>query len=250
MLINLSLTSGVVPSYFKIATLTPILKSSSLDINELASYRPVSNLPFLAKVLESAVASQLNKHLKKYLSPFQSAFRAGHSVETALCHVTSSIYQSLDKGYDVFLILLDLSAAFDTIHHSLLLKVLHERFNIRGTALKWLESYLNDRYYRVNIRGGSSELFPLTVGVPQGSILGPILFNCIMSVLADLLTQENVDFHIYADDTQLWFSFSPSEECSIRQRISSVFALIEDFMLSHHLKAECLENCFLTSLES
>lgn len=103
--VNLSLQTGVFPTIYKAAALTPILKSPSVDVNCLASYRPVSNLPFLAKVLESAVAAQLTKHLDGYLSPFQSAFRAGHSVESTLTHVSSSVLQQLDSGHSVFIIL-------------------------------------------------------------------------------------------------------------------------------------------------
>ena len=245
-LVNQSLASGLVPSAFKIATLTPILKASNLDTNSFPSYRPVSNLPFLAKVLESAVASQLSKHLQPLLSPYQSAFRVGHSVESALTDVSSDIFKLLDQGNNIFMILLDLSAAFDTIDHALLIDILHSRFNVDGIALRWLASYLEDRSFRVQIAGSLSEPFPLKVGVPQGSILGPILFNCVMTKLADILTQHNVRFHIYADDTQIWFPFScMSEENTVRANITSIFAIIENFMLSHHLKLNPSKTVFL-----
>jgi hypothetical protein len=244
-LVNLSLYTGVVPPPLKVAVLTPILKSSSMDSNNMSSYRPVSNLPFLGKLLESAVAQQLNEHISNHLSPFQSAFRSGHSVESALCHVSSSIFQLLDNGFNVFVILLDLSAAFDTIDHNLLLNILYDRFKIRGTVLKWIESYLQDRYFKVSIRNTISNRFPLKVGVPQGSILGPILFNCVMTKLADMLTQADVTFHMYADDTQLWFPFQQENECEIRSEISSVFSAIESFMFKHHLKLNANKTVFL-----
>jgi hypothetical protein len=244
-LVNKSLAQGVFPSAYKIATLTPILKSSTLDSNNLASYRPVSNLPFFAKVLESAAASQLSKHLDAFLSPYQSAFRKNHGVESALSHVTTSIFHHLDQGSDVFLILLDLSAAFDTINHVLLLNILHDRFLIRGTALNWIESYLSDRSFKVNINGVNSNHFPLKVGVPQGSILGPLLFNCVMTKLADALAEFQVGHHIYADDTQIWFDFKPSDEAKIRKKVLLVFSMIEKFMSDHHLKLNPEKTVFL-----
>jgi hypothetical protein len=244
-LVNLSLIQGVFPSVYKSATLTPIIKSPNLDPNSLASYRPVSNLPFLAKVLESAVASQLSNHLELYFSPYQSAFRKHRGVESALCHVTTSLFYHLDQGNDVFLILLDLSAAFDTIDHTLLLNTLHDRFHIQGTALQWIESYLSSRSFKVNINGVNSNPFPLTVGVPQGSILGPILFNCIMTKLADALEELKLDYHIYADDTQIWFPFAPSDEPAIREKILSVFSVIETFMFEHHLQLNPQKTVFL-----
>ena len=245
-ILNKSLASGAVPSEFKIATLTPILKSSSLDTNSLSSYRPVSNLPFLAKVLESAVAVQLSEHLSSYLNSHQSAFRTGHSVESALTHVSSSIYQLLDRGHDVFMVLLDLSAAFDTIDHALLLHILNTRFDIGGTVLSWLRSYLSNRFFRVKVGDGLSQKFPLEVGVPQGSILGPILFNCIMTKLADVLLAHDVSFHVYADDTQLWFPVThPKEEANVRSNIKSIFSIIDNFMHEHHLKLNASKTIFL-----
>jgi hypothetical protein len=244
-ILNRSLLSGVFPDDFKTAVLTPILKSTSLDRNELSSYRPVSNLPYLAKVCETAAANQLSNHLKQFFHPHQSAFRPEHSVESALSHVTSSIFEKLDQGYNVFLVLLDLSAAFDTIDHELLLNILHDRFKVGGTVLKWLQSYLTGRYFRVNIKDKTSDPFPLNVGVPQGSILGPILFNCVMTKLADLLEHLGVNFHIYADDTQLWFAFKESEEENVRSEVALIFANVESFMNTHHLKLNASKTTFL-----
>jgi hypothetical protein len=141
--------------------------------------------------------------------------------------------------------MLDLSAAFDTIDHTLLLNTLHDRFHIQGTALQWIESYLSSRSFKVNINGVNSNPFPLTVGVPQGSILGPILFNCIMTKLADALEELKLHYHIYADDTQLWFPFAPSDEPAIREKILSVFSMIETFMFEHHLQLNPQKTVFL-----
>ena len=130
-IINDSLTTGIVPSSFKQAEIKPLLKKPSADPTELASYRPVSNLTFFSKVLESVVAHQLNIYLDKnsLLNPVQSAYRNNHSTETALLHVYSELLVELDRGRSVFLVLLDLSAAFDTINHRMLLQFLNERYH-------------------------------------------------------------------------------------------------------------------------
>ena len=119
-LINSSMACGVFPSIFKESQINPLIKSPALDPDNLQSYRPVSNLTFVSKVLESAVSTQLINHFNKHklLDPHQSAYRSGHSVETAFQHVYSSVCHHPDKGKAVFLILIDLSAAFDTVSHS------------------------------------------------------------------------------------------------------------------------------------
>ncbi|XP_070556630.1 uncharacterized protein [Ptychodera flava] len=131
-LFNASLSSGVVPSHFKSAIIRPLLKNPDLDPNSLRNYRPVSNLPFLSKLLERVVASQLNIHLANHslLTKFQSAYRAHHSTETALLRVHNDIMLALNEKKDVLLIMLDLSAAFDTVDHDVLLHRLQFRFGI------------------------------------------------------------------------------------------------------------------------
>ncbi len=122
-IINLSLASSTVPTSFKTTLLLPILKKPQLDVDELNNYRPISNLPFISKLLERVVASQLVAHLQKHnlAEPFQSAYRKHHSTETALTFVNNEILMSLDRRKTVVLILLDLSAAFDTVDHITLL---------------------------------------------------------------------------------------------------------------------------------
>jgi hypothetical protein len=138
-LINLSLTTGDFPKNLKIATITPLLKKATLSSSDYKSYRPVSNLPFISKVLETVVAEQLLEYTSDHnlLCPYQSAYRKHHSCETALLDISSQILTELDKGRSVFLVLLDLSAAFDTINHDLLLSRLQNDFNITGIAPQW-----------------------------------------------------------------------------------------------------------------
>ena len=135
-IINFSLTSGIVPANFKTALVRPLLKKHTLDSNMLNNYRPVSNLPFLSKLLEKIVLSQLNSHLSSnnLLHPFQSAYRQHHSTETALLHILNHLLLATDSGNISLLTLLDLSAAFDTIDHTILIHRLQHSFGICHSA--------------------------------------------------------------------------------------------------------------------
>ena len=136
-IINASLATGCVPSSLKVAKVIPCLKKPSLEKNDLNNYRPISNLPYLSKALERVVGCQLKQHLSTnlLLSSFQSAYRCNFSTETALLRVQNDILVSLDRGDEVLLVLLDFSAAFDTIDHSTLLWRLENRFGVKGTGL-------------------------------------------------------------------------------------------------------------------
>ena len=246
-IVNLSLSTGCFLSVYKEAQIKPLIKSNTLDPELLNSYRPVSNLSYISKVIETAMNNQILDHFSSnnLLSAFQSAYRRGHGVESTITHVYSSILKQLDKGHHVFLILLDLSAAFDTISHSQLLLKLQSNFNITGPALKLIQSYLTGRTTKVRIHSSLSSSMPCGVGVPQGSVLGPVLFNCVMRELPSLLEAEGVDCHLYADDTQFWVSFPPSQESCARVKVQRCFQVIKDFMSSNCLKLNSNKTQFL-----
>ena len=149
-----------------------------LDPADTKSYRPISNLPVLSKTLEQLVAHQLVEHLNlwRLLPDLQSAYRAHHSTETAVLRVLSDILDALDRGDFAVLTLLDLSAAFDTVDHTTLLCRLQITYGITDIALVWFASYLHERKLSVWYRGSCSTTASLLCGVPQGSVLGPILF--------------------------------------------------------------------------
>jgi len=154
------------------------MKKYRLDVTNAQSYRPISNLLVVSKLLERIVAQQLKTYLQSsgLLPSLQSGFRPGHSTETAVLRVLSDLLQAVDSGDVAALVLLDLSAAFDTLDHAILCRRLRLSFGLDGSALAWFESYLHGRsqYVRRGVLRSSS--LELICGVPQGSVLGHILF--------------------------------------------------------------------------
>jgi len=172
-IVNLSLSAGTFPSVFKQATVTPLLKKPYLDKESLTNYRPISNLSFLSKLTERVVKEQITDHLStnSMFNAFQSAYTKFHSTETTLLSVHDHLIQAMDKQQVTGLALLDLSAAFDTIDHSILLHRFSTWFGIRGKAHSWFSSYLSNRSFSVQRSGLKSSSADLSTGVPQGSVL-------------------------------------------------------------------------------
>ena len=162
-----------------------------------------------------------------------------HSTETALIKVHNVIALAIDIGHSVILVLLDLSAAFDTVDHNILLSRLSSRFGICGTALTWFESYLSDRKQYVNINGSSSRSSKLSQGVPQGSVLGPILYSLYTSPLADIANAHDLNIHSYADDTQIYLTFNTSctnDMISNKSKVEACIQDIKNWMTQNKLK--------------
>ena len=217
ILVNLSLQSANVPDSMKQALVTPLLKKDDLDPEVLKNYRPVSNLSFLSKVLERVVAARLTNYMtiNQLHEPMQSAYRACHSTETALVRVQNDILRTLDQGGAAILVLLDLSAAFDTIDHSILLSRMESVLGVRGSALQWFKSYLLGRKQRIKINDDFSENQEILWSVPQGSVLGALLFLIYIIPLAQLIRSYGLNNHGYADDTQLCLSFKKTSDNAI-----------------------------------
>ena len=197
-IINCSLACGTFPSKLKQALVIPLLKKADLDHKELKNYRPVSNLEFLSKTVERAYCSILVEHLglNGLLGKFQSAYRKSHSTETALTRVINDILRAVDKDGGAILILLDLSAAFDTIDHDKLLHLLETSFGVTGLALLWVKSYLTERSQTVKIGEAISEVLNLLFGVPQGSVLGPVLFIIYTTPLSGIISHHELDYRL------------------------------------------------------
>ena len=206
-LVNCSLSEGVVPHEFKKAIVTPLIKKSSLPPNDLKNYRPVSGLGFISKLVERVVASQLNDHvsLNGLENVRQSAYKLGHSTESALLSIKNDVHLAFAKGEATAVILLDQSAAFDTIDHDTLLNSLSSWFGVSGVVLDWFKSYLSDRVQCIKIGSILSDPKKLLYGVPQGSVLGPILFSLYTTPLSKVIRNHpGISFQFYADDTQLY----------------------------------------------
>ena len=190
----------------------------------------MSNLSFVSKLIERAAFNQIHGHLVcNNLYPVaQSAYRRNHSTETALLKVMNDILLNMNKQHVTILVLLDLSAAFDSVDHSTLFNRLSSKFGLNGTALAWFRSYLSGRSQRVSVRGAVSDKFDLRYGVPQGSCLGPLLFTTYASTMFDVVEKHLPTVHCYADDSQLYISFSPKAHSGQADAVASMEHCIQD----------------------
>ena len=185
------------------------------------------------------MVARLKEHMSEHNlhEGMQSAYKAGHSTETALVRVKNDILTSMDKNQCVLLVLLDLSAAFDTVNHSKLLRVLQHRIGLGGTALMWFESYLRERTQAVAIRDSTAPSVELQRGVPQGSVLGPILFTIYTLALGDIVRRLDLKGHFYADDMQLYVSIDIKDNPSHQvHRMEACIKDIKMWMAGNHLK--------------
>ena len=191
-IINVSLSSGNFPNSLKRGVIPPSITKQNFNCDVLSkNYRPITNIAYLSKILEPAVSNQLTSYLScNNLFPrLQSSYRRFHSTETAVLCVLNETLTAMDNHQEVILVLLDLSSAFNTIDHKLLLQRLQQRYDIGGTALQLFKSYLLDRSQSVKVKDVSSSERKVLYGVPQSSVLGPLMFAMFFSPLEDVFHQ-------------------------------------------------------------
>ena len=176
------------------------------------------------KPIERIVSNRISDHITTFSlsDPYQSPYKQYHGTETALLRVNNDILTSLDNGKITALILLDLSAAFDTVDHSILISPLHDYLGVQDLALDWCKSYLSDRPQYVRIGTSTSQPTVLDYSVLQGFVLGPQWFTVYAYPVRDIIRSYDLNYHVYADDTQLYLSFNSSQ-----QHANSAIATLE-----------------------
>ena len=244
-IVNLSLSQSEFPSLWKLAKVVPLLKKG--DPLTAKNYRPVALLPIFSKILEKAVFLQLVEYLdsNSLLSPNHHGSRQGHNTATALVQMYDQWVEEVEAGMMVGVMMIDLSAAFDMVDHQLLLEKL-ELFGLDAGALRWVESYLGNRFQSVCVDGCLSPPLPMNCGVPQGSILGPLFYILFTNDIPDLAHQHPVTHQApapyckecgstvcYVDDCT--FSYGDSDPVSLSETLTGQYKTISDYMAANRL---------------
>lgn len=209
MIFNESFSKGIFPDHMKLAMILPFYKGGSKL--EVSNYRPVSVLPIISKILEKLMLQRLTSFMEKnkIIYEHQFGFQKNKSTTLAVVDLYTKIVDTLDKGNYACSVFLDFAKAFDTVNHKILVSKL-ENYGIRGTVKQWFESYLNNRKQTVKIGNTFSDEKQITCGVPQGSILGPILFLLYINDIKNSAKQ--IQFFLFADDTSTYLTHKNIEE--------------------------------------
>lgn len=209
----MSLSTGSFPANWKRTNIAPVIKKSDPTLTE--NYTPISLLCIVCKVMERCAFNHCYSHLSSFLQELQHGFQPGKSRETQLLEVYHDILYKLANGQEVDAIHFDLSKAFDKVAHRLLLSKLQVR-GISSPVLLWFSSYFSDRYQRVVVDAISSDWLPVTSGVPQGSILGPLLFLVFINDISCSITHES-KLGLFADDSKLYRAIVSNRCASLLQ---------------------------------
>ena len=237
---NLSLNSGIVPSQLKIAKIIPVYKKG--DHSSACNYRPISLLSVFDKLLEQIVYNRLCAYLQvnNILYRYQFGFRRNHSTTAALIEVLDNIYQNLDNHNKVLGIYLDLSKAFDTVDHEILLYKLYN-YGVRGRAYDWFKSYLTNRCQFTFVNSVSSSVARITCGVPQGSVLGPLLFLIYINDIANAVPGQKV--RLFADDTNLFLTGNTTS--SVVDAANNAMSKLSKWFVANKLSLNIDKTCYM-----
>lgn len=237
-LLNLCLTTGTFPAAYRHAIVVPLLKQPSLDMNDLKNFRPVSNLTFVSKVVERIVLKQFLKYLNDndFLPINQSGFRRYHSTETALLRVLSGLFEASDHNQVSLLALLDMSAAFDCVNHDILLSRLCLSYGVCDSALDFFKSYLCHRTQQVYFDGSLSDVVDVLSGVPQGSVLGPLLFTLYTADVLSLIDNYTLNGFAYADDVQIVTSGLTGEMDFLIKKLMDCLSALDEWLGLNSIK--------------
>jgi hypothetical protein len=235
-IVNCSLTFGV-PKAYKHSLIRPLLKKKGSDSSALSNYRPVSILPYISKLIERIVKLRLSDFLEsnKLLDSYQSAYRANHSCETALMYVMNELFLSMDNSKIAVLALYDLTAAFDTVDHCILGQIL-TTIGIVEHAHSWIIDYLTNRSQSVSINNMCSSALSIKHGVPQGTVLGPLLFCIYMNGISSVVTNQRLKYMTYADDLQVIATADPTSINDCLESIKTTTTKIHEWLNQRKLK--------------
>ena len=240
-LFNKCIHDGYFPDELKIAKIIPLYKNKG-QINDICNYRPISMLSVFSKIFEKLIQKQLTDFFDKTgaITSSQYGFRRRHSTLHALINATENLYQSIDKKHHTIGIFIDFSKAFDTVNHTILLEKL-EVYGIRGNILKLLNSYLSNRRQYVNYGGIDSTLLNITCGVPQGSVLGPLLFIIFVNDITNV--SDLGKFVLFADDLNLFLS--GKDRPLLYRNANSILHSIYQYCLANKLIINYEKCCFM-----
>ena len=238
-IVNLSLNRGQFANTWKTAIIRPLLKKLGLKIIQ-SSYRLISNLSFVSKLTEKCFLDQFLEHCKhqKLLPDYQSAYRKNYSTETAIIKLCDDLLWAMEQQYASFFIAIDLSTAFDTVDHNVLLSVLENKYGVGGKALELCDTYLHPRHCKVNINNSYSTSRDLPFSVPQGSCTGPVLYSVYALTIQHIIMNDQISLYGYADDHGLRMTCKPEAESEIStvKDLQDCLSSVKDWMDENWLK--------------